>query len=345
VKVRIESSGNEFDVDDGESILDAALRHGYVLPYSCRDGACGTCKGKLISGEVVYPGRQPGALSDAERAGGLALFCQAIPRTDVVIQAEEVNAVADIEVKTLPCRVARMERVTHDVMVLYLKLPQQQRLQFLAGQYIDILLRDGRRRSFSLANAPHDDAFLQLHVRHVPDGYFTGYVFNRMQEKDLLRFRGPLGTFFLREDSDRPMILVAGGTGFAPIKGMVEHALHVGLKRPLHLYWGARARRDLYMDDLARSWAEDHALIRYAPVLSQPAADDRWEGLTGWVHEAVLADYPDLSGYEVYASGPPPMVDAVKASFVERGLPPERLFSDAFEYAGDGEGPGPDKKG
>lgn len=340
MKVRIEPSGHEFEVEPDETILDAALRHGYVLPYSCRDGTCGTCKGRVVSGEVTYAGALPKALSKDEAQQGLALFCQALVRTDVVIRAEELSAVADLEVKTLPCRVTRMVRAADDVMVLYLKLPQNQRLRFLAGQYIDVLLRDGRRRSYSLANAPHDDEFLQIHLRHVPGGHFTDHVFNEMREKDLLRMRGPLGTFYLREDSQRPAILVAGGTGFAPAKSMIEHVIYSGSPRPVHLYWGARARADLYMDALARSWAAEHAHIRYTPVLSRPGADDAWDGRTGWVHEAVMKDYPDLSGHEVYAAGPPPMVDAIKASFPQRGLPIEYIYSDAFEYAGDGSSTG-----
>ncbi len=171
-----------------------------------------------------------------------------------MIEAREINAGQDIAVRTLPCRVERRELLAPDVMRLFLKLPNTERLQFLAGQYVDILLADGRRRGFSLANPPHADDFLELHVRHVPGGFFTGYVFERMKDKALLRFQGPLGTFFLREDSPRPIILIGGGTGFAPLKGMLEHAFHIGLDRPLHLYWGARAKADLYLDELPRRW-------------------------------------------------------------------------------------------
>lgn len=332
-KVRIEPSGHEFTVAEKETVLDAALRQGYTLPYSCRNGSCGTCKGKLRSGEVDYGVYEDKALSAAERAAGLALFCQAVPRSDLVIEAKELATVAGIVIKTLPARVVKMEKAADDVMILSLKLPANQRLQFLAGQYVDILLKDNQRRSFSLANPPHADEFLELHIRHVPNGLFTTHVFTRMKEKDLLRLRGPLGVFFLREESDLPAIFVAGGTGFAPIKGILEHAFARGIRRPLHLYWGVRAQRDLYMDALPRAWAREHANFRYTPVLSEPRAEERWDGRTGWVHDAVTADYPDLSGYEVYASGPPPMIEALKRTFFARGLSPERLYFDSFEFA------------
>ncbi len=332
-KVRIEPSGHEFTVAEKETVLDAALRHGYTLPYSCRNGSCGTCKGKLRAGEVDYGVYEDKALSAAERAAGFALFCQAVPRSDLVIEAKELAAVAGIAIKTLPARVIKMEKVADDVMILSLKLPANQRLQFLAGQYVDILLKDNQRRSFSLANPPHADEFLELHVRQVPNGLFTGHVFTQMKEKDLLRLRGPLGIFFLREESDRPAIFVAGGTGFAPIKGILEHAFARGIRRPLHLYWGVRAQRDLYMDTLPRTWVRAHAHFKYTPVLSEPRPEERWDGRTGWVHDAVIADHPDLSGYEVYASGPPPMIEAVKKTFFARGLTPDRLFFDSFELA------------
>jgi CDP-4-dehydro-6-deoxyglucose reductase len=246
-----------------------------------------------------------------------------------------VDAVSGIPVRTLPCRVARMERLADDVVRLHLKLPDTERLQFLAGQYVEFLLADGRRRPFSLANPPHDDDHLELHIRHVPGGSFTDYVFSQLREKAIFRVRGPLGTFFLREDSDRPIILLAGGTGFAPVKAMVEHAIHRRFRRPLHIYWGARTRAGLYLDGLVRAWSVANPHIRYIPVLVEPEGDDDRAGRTGLVHEAVLADFADLSGFDVYASGPPAMVYAARDAFLERGLPPEQIFSDAFEFTRD----------
>ena len=331
--VRIEPSGRTFTADAGEKILEAALRQGITLPYSCRSGACGTCKAALRSGQVDYGTYEEKALSQDERRAGKVLLCQAQALSDVVVVARELITPAGIIIKTLPCRVMKMERAAHDVMILHLNLPQSERLAFLAGQYLEILLKDGQRRSFSLANPPHAGEFLELHIRHVPNGQFTDHVFLRMRERDLLRFRGPLGTFFLREESERPIIFVAGGTGFAPIKAIIGHALAKDIHRPMHLYWGVRAQRDLYRHTLAESWTRAIPTLRYTPVLSEPTPEDRWQGRTGFVHEAVAADYPDFSEYEVYASGPPPMIEAIKRTFFPRGLSPERLFFDSFEFA------------
>ncbi len=335
VKVRIEPSGHEFDTAPGETLLEAAVREGFHLPYSCRNGACGTCKGRIVSGTVTHQPYEAKALSEAEKAAGLALLCRALPDGPVVIEAREIGVAKGIIIKTLPCRVTRMEKLAPDVMRLFLKLPQNERLQYMAGQYIDILLKDGRRRGFSIANSPGADEFLELHIRHVPGGLFSGHVFNAMQERALLRFEGPLGTFFLRDDSDKPVILMAAGTGFAPIKAIVEQSMTAGTKRPLYLYWGARTRADLYLHDLALGWAAAHAHIRYTPVLSRPDPGDRWEGRTGYVQEAIGADWPDLSGFEVYGSGPPRMIEAAKSVLASKGLPEDAFFYDAFEYAKD----------
>lgn len=333
--VTIQPSGHSFQNEDDESVLEAALRHGFALPYGCRNGACGSCRGRLLSGEVDYGSSRPPALPEEDEAQGFALFCQAVPMTDLTIEVKEIGAAKDIVVKTLPCRVMQKRKLSHDVVELRLKLPASERMQFLAGQYIDILLKDGRRRSFSLANPPHHDEFLELHVRHVPGGLFTDYVFDQMQEKALLRIEGPLGSFFLREESDRPIILMGGGTGFAPLKAMLEHAFEMELDRPMHLYWGARAQRDLYMDELPRTWAAQHARFRYTPVLSEPSPEDDWSGRVGFVHEAVVADHPDLSDYEVYMSGPPPMIEAAKTAFSTNGLSEDHLFYDSFDYGAD----------
>ena len=236
---------------------------------------------------------------------------------------------------SLPCRVAIKKQLNHDVVLLELKFPATERLQFLAGQYLDFLLKGGKRRSFSIANAPHDDKFIELHIRHIDGGKFTSDVFDSMKEKDIMRVEGPLGSFFLREESQRPIIFMAGGTGFAPIKGMIEHAIAIGMERPMHLFWGVRALEDLYMDELARGWAEKYGHISYTPVLSDAAESDNWQGETGYVHEAIVRSYPDLSAYEIYASGPPAMVYAGRDVFTERGLPSERYFSDAFEFSKD----------
>jgi len=338
-KVTIRPSGHEFDVESSESILEGALRAGYVLPYNCRNGVCGTCKNRVLSGRVDYGGASPTTLTKEDKASGLALFCQAKALEDVEIEAEEIDAVHNIPIRILPCRVAAMEKLAHDVMGMKLTLPQGQRLQFLAGQYIDFLLKDGRRRSFSLANAPHNDEVLELQIRHVPDGFFTTHVFEKMKQQDLLRFRGPLGTFFLREDLERPIIMVAGGTGLAPMKAILEHIFHIGMERPVRLYWGVRAKRDLYLLELLGEWNKKYVNFSFVPVLSEPAEADQWQGRTGWVHEEVMADHNDLSGIDMYASGPPPMIKALKDVVFDHGMTPDRLFYDSFEFAVDSGAP------
>ena len=332
-QVTIQPSGHTFSVEPSESVLDAALRQGIILPYGCRNGACGSCMGTVTAGAVDYPDGPPAALTAADAAQGQALFCQARPDNDLTIRIREVDAARDIEVRTLPCRVNKLEHLAHDVIRIYLKVPDNQRLQFLAGQYIDVLLKDHAPRAFSIANAPHDDSFIELHIRNVSGGYFSARVFNQMQEKAMLRFKGPLGTFFLREDTDRPAILIGGGTGFAPLKGMLEHAFHTGLNKPLHLYRGVRARRDLYLEELPERWLQEHKNFSYTPVLSEPFPEDDWAGATGFVTDTVVRDYPDLSGHDIYMSGPPVMVEAGHKLFTQYGLDTSRFFSDAFEYA------------
>jgi CDP-4-dehydro-6-deoxyglucose reductase, E3 len=326
--INLQPSNHSFPADADETVLAAGLRHGFTLPYSCRDGVCGACKGRVLQGAVDYGSHQASTLTEAEKAAGMALFCCAKPHSDLVLECREVGSIKDIPIKTLPARVHKLERVADDVMVMYLKLPASERLQFLAGQYIDILQKTGKPRSFSLANAPHDDEFLQLHIRNIAGGEFTQHVFSTMQERDILRFKGPLGTFFLREDSDKPIIFVASGTGFAPIKAIIEHALHIGVTRQMHFYWGARTPKDLYMLKLAQTWQERG--IKFTPVVSDVA----WEGRMGFVHKAVLEDYADLSGHQVYACGAPIVVEAAHTDYTtQRGLPNEEFFSDAFTFA------------
>lgn len=330
--VTLQRSGRTFDVQSNETILDAATRQGILIPYGCRNGACGSCRGRVVAGSIHYPGGEPPALDDRQRARGDALLCQAHVRNDVSLDVEELDAGQMTQVRTLPVRVMRLERLAHDVMAVGLKLPATERLQYMAGQYVEILLRDGRRRAFSLANPPHDDELLELQIRHVPEGSFSGYVFDGLKERALLRIHGPLGSFFLRE-SERPAILVAGGTGFAPMQSLIEAAIEAGDSRPLHLYWGVRAARDLYRHERAQAWADAHTNIHYVPVLSDPDEGETWTGRTGFVHQAILADFADLSEVDVYASGPPVMVNAVRETFDARGLDLDRLYYDSFDYA------------
>jgi CDP-4-dehydro-6-deoxyglucose reductase len=329
--VTLQPSGHQFQVEDGESVLTAALRQGFVLPYGCKNGACGSCKGKIVSGSVDYGVYQAKTLTEEEKAQGKALFCQAKPLSELVLEARTIGAAKDIQIKKLPCRVQKMDRLADDVMALQLKLPANEKLVFLAGQFIEFLLKDGSRRSFSMANPPHHAELIELHVRHVAGGQFTDHVFGKMKERDILRCEGPLGTFFLREDSDKPIVFVASGTGFAPIKAVIEHALHKGIQRPMTLYWGGRRPRDLYMHDLVQSWP-----IGYVPVISDALPEDNWTGRTGFVHRAVMQDFPDLSGYQVYACGVPIMVDSAKRDFVAQcGLPEDEFYADSFTTQAD----------
>jgi CDP-4-dehydro-6-deoxyglucose reductase len=330
-QVTIQPSGHQFTVQDGETVLEAALREDFALPYGCRNGACGACKGKVLAGEVEHGAHQPGTLPPDDKAKGLALFCTAKPKTDLVIEVKEIGAAKDIPVKTLPCRVDKMEKLADDVMALWLKLPSSERLQFLPGQYVDFLLKDGKRRSFSLANAPEEDTLLELHIRHVPGGLFTDQVFNAMKVKDILRIKGPMGSFFLRE-SDKPVIFLAGGTGFAPIKSILGHAFHHGIERRMALYWGAKSLADLYLSSVPTEWRQEHDNFSFVPVLSEPKPADAWPGRTGYVHEAVLADFDDLSGHQVYACGAPAMVEAAKRDFMAKGLPEDEFYADAFTF-------------
>lgn len=330
-QVKLQPSGHQFPVQSGESILEAALHHGIGLPYGCRNGACGSCIATLISGKVHYPDGAPEATVDEDQI----VVCQAHPKTDIAIQVREIQASKDITIKTYPCRAEHLERVSHDVMKVELKLPATERMQFLAGQYIEFILKDGRRRAFSIANAPHEDNGLELHIRHVPGGSFTGHVFDEMHDRALLRIEGPMGSFYLRENSARPVLMMGGGTGIAPLKGMLEHAFYIGFENPIHLFWGVRSKRDLYMDDLPRRWMKQFPFFKYTPVLSEPDAIDAWQGATGLVSDEIISQYPDLSEFDIYMSGPPAMIESATPQFIQHGALMGHMYSDAFEFAKD----------
>ena len=335
-QVLVNPSGRQFSCEADESILAAAMRAGVGLPYGCKNGACGSCKGKLVSGQAELGQHQERALTPAEQEAGLTLFCCAMPQSDVVIEAREVLGAGEFPVKKLPSRVAKIERMTDDVIILSLQLPATERMQFKAGQYIEFLLKDGKRRSYSMATSPPSDELLALHIRHMPGGLFTDQVFGSMKEKDILRFEGPLGTFFLRDDTEKPIVMVASGTGFAPIKSMIDHGAHQESTRPITLYWGGRRPHDLYMNALCEEWAKTLPHFNYVPVVSDALPEDHWTGRTGFVHLAVMHDLPDLSGYQVYACGAPVMVDAAQRDFVDQcQLPSDEFFADSFTSEAD----------
>ncbi|MET0383116.1 MAG: CDP-6-deoxy-delta-3,4-glucoseen reductase [Burkholderiaceae bacterium] len=328
-----------FDVARDETILSAAIRAGVGMPYGCRDGACGSCKSRLKDGRVIHGAHQPKALSGDEEAAGWILTCCATPQTDCVVEARVVAGAGEYPIAKMPGRVLSLAKPAEDVAIVRVQLPANQAFRFRAGQYVEFILRDGARRSYSMANAPHNlgtPPAIELHLRHMPGGKFTDHVFGAMKEKDILRLEGPFGSFFLREESDKPIVLLASGTGFAPIKALIEQLHDLGSIRPVRLYWGARRRRDLYLHD----WiAAAHALLpqlEYVPVLSEPAPEDAWAGRTGFVHQAVMADLPDLSGHQVYACGAPIMVESAQRDFVVRcGLPDAEFYADSFTSEAD----------
>lgn len=331
-QITIQPSGKSFIAKAYETVLESAIVAGFNIPYGCKNGACGSCKGTIVKGEVDYGEYLASALTAAEIAAGKALFCCAKPLSDLTIECREISA-GMIPPRILPTRVERKVQLSHDVMALFLKLPSNEQLQFFAGQYIEFILKDGKRRAFSLANAPHVNQLLELHLRLIPSGQFTQYVFNEMPDKAILRIEAPLGSFYYRSESEKPIIMIAGGTGFAPIKGIIEHLLHHNIQRNILLYWGARAREDLYMLELPQAWEQAHSNIRFIPVLSDVLPQDNWQGRTGLVHQTVLDDVKNLSEYEVYCCGAPAMVEVAHASFIAAGLLEDAFYSDAFNYA------------
>jgi len=337
--VTLQPSGRSFQVGPDETVLQAAIREGVGLPYGCRDGACGSCKSRLLEGRVSHRAHQPKALSIEEEQAGLTLTCCATPQTDLAIEARAVVGAGDFPPRKMPGRVTSIERPAPDVAILRLQLPANEVFRYRAGQYVEFILADGSRRSYSMANAPHtqtDVPGIELHIRHLPGGRFTDHVFGAMKARDILRLEGPFGSFFLREESAKPIVLLASGTGFAPIKAIVEQLEFAASERGVLLYWGCRSRIDLYLHDWAEQAAARMPRLRYVPVLSEPRPEDGWAGRTGLVHQAVMADLPDLSGHQVYACGVPIMVESARHDLVAQcGLPVDEFYADAFTSEAD----------
>jgi CDP-4-dehydro-6-deoxyglucose reductase, E3 len=337
--ITVQPSGRSFVAQADEALLAAAIRQGIGLPYGCKDGACGSCKCKKIDGTIIQGTHQLKALSLEEAAQGFILTCCATATSDVVIESRNVTDESAFPIKKMPTRVASLAKASHDVMLVRLQLPAADVFKYHAGQYVEFLLRDGDRRAYSLGNAPHTQAEnpgAELHIRHMPGGKFTDHVFSAMKEKEILRVEGPFGSFYLREDSAKPMVLLASGTGFAPIKAIIEHMQFKAITRPATLYWGGRRPDDLYMDAWVQARLADMPNLRYIPVISNAAPEDNWTGRTGFVHRAVLQDIPDLSGYQVYACGAPIVVDSAKADYMALGgLPEDEFYADSFTTEAD----------
>ncbi|CAM8662153.1 UbiB 2-polyprenylphenol hydroxylase and related flavodoxin oxidoreductases [Comamonadaceae bacterium] len=333
--ITVQPSGRQFSAQSDETLLAAGIRQGVGLPYGCKDGACGSCKCKMLSGSVVHGAHQTKALSPEEESQGLVLTCCATATSDVVLESRQVSAEGELPIKKMPTRVTSLQKVSADVMLIQLQLPANDSFQYKAGQYIEFLLRDGARRSYSMANAPQGNS-VELHIRHMPGGKFTDHVFGSMKEKEILRVEGPHGSFYLREESDKAIVMVASGTGFAPIKALLEQMESAGSTRPVALYWGGRRPADLYMDGWVKELQNRMPSLRYVPVVSDALDEDQWTGRVGFVHQAALEDFQDMREYQVYACGAPIVVESARRDFVAHaGLPPEEFYADAFTSEAD----------
>jgi CDP-4-dehydro-6-deoxyglucose reductase, E3 len=333
VRISLSRSNRSFSVAPDQSLLDAALGASLNLPHSCKGGNCGSCRARLLQGEIDYPNGRPLGLSEAEAAEGFVLMCQARARSDLLIETYEITTPDQALIKRLPARIEGVQPLSHDVMALHLRLPVAEAFRFEAGQYIDIMLPGGRRRSFSIASPPHDSRLLELHVRRVEGGEFSSRLFDEDTRSALLTVEGPLGQFVYRGGRAAPMLLVGGGTGIAPLLSILRHIIENGVHRDMTVYWGVRSERDLYAHAALEELAARAASLSYVPVLSEPSPE--WQGRSGFVHEAVLQEVDDLQEYDVYAAGPPAMIAAVRREFGRRGVSANRLFFDSFDYSPD----------
>lgn len=327
-KVTLAGGHGQFVVAPGETLLEAGLAAGYALPWGCRSGSCASCRVRLLEGTVRH--RQiPLALSQAERDAGYVLMCLAEPDSDLTLALEQPPQAETLRPRRLPARMLSRSRLSDDVLGVTLATPPVNPLRWAPGQYVDVLLPDGRRRSFSVANAPDGSGRVELHVKCVPGGAFADWV-QQLPDRAMLRLEGPLGAFWLREDSRRPLSFIAGGTGYAPVRAMLQRLRSRAAERPAELVWGARRRADLYLDAEPRCWQAD-GMLDYVPVLAEP--DAGWTGHAGMVHEVLAAIRADWSGRDIYISGPPAMVQAAREQVLSAGAEPDHLYYDPFDPA------------
>jgi len=329
-QIQVNGTGHAFECAEGESLLDAAQRAGFEMPYSCKKGICGSCRGGIVDGRVDCTGAHEG-LSEVDRAKGMVLYCRAKPQSDLVIAPVSISKADPSARRTVKAKVFRISQPAPDVTQLQLRFPAGVKVKFRAGQYLQVVFGENERRSFSMANPPSSSDGALLHIRNVEGGSFSGNVLPTLKPGDVLNVELPYGDFYLREDSEKPIIFVASGTGFAPIHSIVEYALSRNVQRPMYLYWGARRAADLYALDVPKKWLERSAGFRFIPVLSAPEQEDGWTGRTGFVHQAVMDDHPTLENMQVYACGAPAMTSAAREDFTSlRALPSDEFFCDAF---------------
>jgi CDP-4-dehydro-6-deoxyglucose reductase len=327
-KIKIQSSGLEFHVKPSQTILEGAIASGITLPYGCQDGACGSCKGKVISGKYFLNEYQSSALTDSDIKAGNTLYCKSMAQEDLVIEPNIPEVYDQYSPKVVPVKVESLTRLNHDVMQMFLKLPAKETFRFKAGQYIEFIMGDGSRRAFSMANAPLD-SMIELHLRLIEGGKFTSFVFNEMKEKSIHRIEGPIGQFYLR-DSEKPIIFIAGGTGFAPIKSIIEDMIANKNKRKIYLYRGVRSEKDFYMNELVNDWIKKLEGLKYIPVVEDGLSED---ARSGYVHHAVLEDFKNLNDIQVYCCGAPGLVENAFKDLTKSGLPDDQFFADAFTFA------------
>lgn len=330
--VKIKPSNYVVYVEEGESVLDAAIRQGFDFPYSCRSATCATCLGKVLKGSISYGDIEPYALNDAEQEQGFALFCSAKPTSDLIIEMQDVYGPEYKPAKTVEYDVVKNIPVTADIYHIVLKPATDKKIQYTPGQYLHVLCDDGIQIPFTIANAPTESGKLELYIRHVADNHYTSKLLEHIKNKDQISVKAPYGKVVYHAVPALPIIFVAGGTGVVLPKAILEGMVQRNLQRKSVLYWGVSKATDFYLNDFFHTFAQEHKWFTYVPVLS--GTDAAWQGRTGLVHEAVLADHPDLSQRQIYASGPNDMVFAASTAFQTHGLKPHWFYSDTLERIG-----------
>lgn len=329
--VLIKPSSLRLVVNEDETVLDAALREGFHFPHDCYSGICGACRGRVLEGQVCYQDAMlPSGLTSDEQAEGEALFCSAMPKTDLIIEVENVLDPLQTKLQTVSYQIMSAELLTGHVYRVMLQAMTEQPLRYRAGQYIEILCDHEMGRPFSIANAPLGEGEIELHVRYVADNPYLEEVMAAITARGQMQLRGPFGHCLYHREPALPTIFLAAGTGFAPIKAIIEQALSEGVTQPMYLYWGARTQDDLYLHELAQQWEKYIPQFHYIPVLSASLPSDHWQGRTGWVHHAALADHENFADFQVYAAGPAAMVYAAYEALQARGLKKARMYSDAL---------------